>query len=174
MAKFVKGQFIADKEEALSILQSGFGKKAGEDVVLHPLEAAYLCDLDLLEVSEGKKKMKPADIVKKFKFRTPKGIGKLPTASEQFEIFSQLRSGGRMVRFNSHSPHYWRVYARGVGREQERAQILLRLMSKDWSASIESLNREISVARQLRMELVFAFYEKKQPSFVKVNKFNLD
>ncbi|MFH0927075.1 MAG: hypothetical protein V1822_00675 [Candidatus Micrarchaeota archaeon] len=174
MAKFTNGKFIAGEEEALSLMQAGFGKKAGDEVILHPLEAAYLRSIDLLEAAEGAKKLDAAQIVKKMKAQNgPKGE-KLPTPSEQFAIFSQLRSGGRVVRFNSHSPHYWRVYARGVGREQERAQILLRLVAGEWKASISSLELEIAVARQLREELVLAFVQKGQPSFVKVNKFNLD
>ena len=174
MAKFAKELFMADGQEELSLLQSGFGKKIGEGLVLHPLEAAYLCSLNLLEISAGKKKLKCADIVKKMKAQNgPKGE-KLPSPEEQYLIFEQLRSGGRVVRFNSHSPHYWRVYARGVGREQERAQILLRLASPAWKATLSSLDLEISVARQLRMELVIAFVQKKQPAFVKINKFNLN
>jgi tRNA splicing endonuclease len=79
------------------------------------------------------------------------------------------------VHFNAHSVQYWRVYARGVGREQERAQILLRLVDSKWGVSIKSLNMQIAIARQLRMELVLAFVdENKTPAFVKVNKFNLD
>jgi len=175
MAKLLKGQFVAETEEAPSLLQSGFGKNSQDGVILHPLEAAYLCELSLLEINDSKKKMNVSEILKKFKTTSSsKSAGKLPNAKEQFELYSQLRSGGRMVRFNLHSPQYWRVYAKGVGREQERAQVLLRLITSDWKSSVVSLNREISVARQLRMELVLAFMEKGQPAFVKVNKFNLD
>lgn len=174
MAIFSNGQFIAHGQEAESALKSGFGRKNGDELLLHPLEAAYMLNLSLIEIKRVKKNLSIAEVLSQFKIKTGKGISKLPSAKEQFEIYSQIRSGGRIIRFNSHSPQYWRVYARGVGREQERAQVLLRLMTPSWETSIESLNREISVARQLRMELVLAFFEKGAPAFVKVNKFTLD
>ncbi len=174
MVNYIDGQFVANTNEQVSILQSGFGKSFESEVILHPLETAYLLSFGLTEVYENKKKMSIDQILKTFKTKAPKSIGKLPSANEQFILYSNLRSAGRIVRFNTHSVQYWRVYARGVGREQERAQILLRLVDSKWGVSVKSLNMQIAVARQLRMELVLAFIEDKTPSFVKVNKFNLD
>jgi len=174
MAKYIGGQFVADDNEKLSILQSGFGKNIDNKVILHPLEAAYLLSFGIIDVSHSKKKLDVDQILKLFKPVRLKPAIKLPSAKDQYCIYSLLRSSGRIVRFNTHSPHYWRVYARGVGREQERAQILLRLVESKWGVSLKSLDAQICVARQLRMELVLAFMDVKSPSFVKINKFSLD
>ncbi|MFA5108023.1 MAG: hypothetical protein WC492_00615 [Candidatus Micrarchaeia archaeon] len=172
MAIIKKGQIIAEEKEANSLLQSGFGRRAGEEVLLYPLEAAYLQELSLLQITISGKQAKQKDILSLLK---PKKLeSKLPSAQEQFEIYSVLRGAGRLVRFSPHSPHYWRVYARGIGREQERAQILIRLVCADWKTSLSSLELELCVARQLRMELVFAFIQKGNVQFVKMSKFSLD
>lgn len=175
MVIFKNGKFLSENgEQALLFLQSGFGKKEKNAVILHPLEAAYLCDTKLAEIKFGGKNMDVAQIISKMKIKAPKSAGKLPPAGEQYLIYKFVRSGGRVIRFSPNSPHYWRVHARGVGREQEKAQILLRLTSPDWKASLASLEAELSVARQLRQELVLSFVCKGQPVFIKVNKFSLD
>lgn len=169
MVKFTKDRFVADETEKLKLNQSGIGRQADEQYILHPLEAAYCIEYEFADVREGRKRLTLEDALKKMKVR--RGAVK---AKDQYLIYRHIRSGGRIIRFSPNTPHYFRVHARGVGREQERAQTLARLITSDFECSIDTLEMELSVARQLRLELVFAFVRDGRPQFVKMAKYNFD
>ena len=166
MAKLEKGQFLSESEaEERLLLQSGFGKKMGSKFILHPLEAAYISDIGFAKIVDKKKEMNCSQIIKSQKA----GRGQI-LFKDQYLIYKHIRLGGRIIRFSSHSPQYWRVYARGVGREQERPQMLLRLADSRWKTSLSSLGRELAVARMLRLELVLAYVEHGMPQWIKLGK----
>jgi len=195
MAEYKKGIFFSSNEsEALRLLQCGLGRREGESVILHPLEAAYVCETSLLPIMEGKTKMDVKKILiagansplaKNKKNPVPKTAKpakkgaknakeSIPSLQEQYILFRHLRERGRVVRLSPASPQYWRVHARGVGREQERAQTLVYLLPKNWETSLKSLCVQITAARQLRMEIVLAFVQNNEPNWIKLSKFAFD
>jgi tRNA splicing endonuclease len=170
MVKFTDKGFIAsDEKEILKLNQAGFGRQLEQDFILHYLEAAYCIEYEFAEVKEGRKKLNLEDVLKKLKVKRG-GM----RAKNQYLVYKHIRSGGRIIRFSPSTPNYFRVHARGVGREQERSQIIVRLINDDFECSIDSLEMELAVARQLRLELVFAFVRDGKPQFVKMAKYNFD
>ena len=89
---------------------------------------------------------------------------------DQFEIYKEIRSSGRVVRFNKFNPLVWFVYAPGVGREQERAQILLYLIDPHKTLNLADLENSLALARQFRMDFIFGFIKNSKPNFVKLSK----
>ncbi|PIT84752.1 hypothetical protein COU37_01675 [Candidatus Micrarchaeota archaeon CG10_big_fil_rev_8_21_14_0_10_45_29] len=202
MAEYKGHKFLSSNEsEALRLLQCGLGRREGKDVILHPLEAAYVSQTSLLPIMQGKNKMdvkkiliegekhlseknKKSPAPAKNKKNKPaknarKGangevIAKLPSLQEQYALFKHLRERGRVVRLSPSPPQYWRVHARGVGREQERAQTLIFLLPKNWQASLKSIEVQITAARQLRMEIVLAYVQNNEPNWIKLSKFAFD
>ncbi len=196
MAICLKGKIIeSDEKLGRDILGAGFGRRSEGGVELHPLEAAFLAERNIVQVEEGKKPLTPPQIFAKLetgaakkktgkktaghkagaKGATGRGAAKMPPAEALmpeniYLIYRALRLGGNVVRFSSGSPLMWRVYAKGVGREHERPQSILRLVDKDWQASLETLERELAVARLLRLELVLGYVKEGKPCLIKVSK----
>ncbi len=196
MATCEKGRIIeSDEKLGRDILGAGFGRRAEGGVELHPLEAAFLVERNIVQVQEGKKRLAPKDIFIRFGFQpakktTKKSSGKKVASKKSsgredanriapaealspegvYLIYRALRLAGNVVRFSSGSPLMWRIYAKGVGREHERPQSILRLVDKDWQASLETLERELAVARLLRLELVLGYVKEGKPHLIKVSK----
>lgn len=174
-----------DELAGKKLLQMGFGRQTENGVRLHPLEAAYLVEKKLLSVSDGtqpmaamqfladesaSKKAKPAKAKAAKSAKRPPPLSVHPLSlHDQYLLFRALRQNGQVVRFTA-SPMWWRVLAAGVGRDQERAQSLLRLSSPDFSASIASLEHELATARLMRLELLFGYVKDGQPHLLKVSK----
>ncbi len=166
MAVLIEGRIIeTDQTGALKLLQMGFGRKMENGVMLEWLEAAYLVERKLLEVKEGEKTLTWQDLIAE-----PAKKPDSPPRSEQFIIYRNLRASGRLVRFAAGSPLQWRVYEKGVGREQERPQMALSIVPPDWSASIESLEKQLAVSRLLRLDFGMAFVRDAKPVMIKISK----
>ena len=146
-----------------TLRQMGFGTFFDGKARLHPLEAAYLCERGKAEAYNGKKKLDATAILKaKAKSKTP--------LSDQYIIFKAFRQDGRVVRFTPSSPLHWRVYARGVGREQDRPSTIVVVVDKNWKAATSSLEPMLATARALRLELAIAYVKEGKPQLVKLSK----
>ncbi len=201
MAIFQNGLVLeTDELQARKLLQMGFGRSTEKGVRLHPLEAAYLVEKGLLSVSDGQRPLSSFELISEMpaKAKSKSGAAKpasksalakskssssssksaslseppLPLA-DQYLVFRALRAGGQVVRFTA-APRFWRVLAPGVGRDHERSQSLLMLAGPHWSATLESLERALSVARLMRLELLMAYAKDGRPHLVKVSKPPLD
>ncbi len=163
--------YCQDTEACESLLRMGFGARREEGLKLHMLEALYLAEKGKVEIFGSKKKGKKLEAAKLLK---AKAHSSSPSLSEQYILFKAFRSGGQIVRFSSSAPLLWRVYARGVGREQDRPQTLLFLIGKKWSLSLPRLESILSTARALRLEPAFAYVKDGKPSIVKLSKLSLE
>jgi tRNA splicing endonuclease len=168
MAKIKNNQIIEeDKKIIENLLLSGFGRMNKNELILHYLEAAYLVDLKLLDVYDANKKKLSVDkILKLYKSNSQL------SAQEQYLIYKEIRMCGRVIRFNIFEPNYWFVYAPGVGREEERAQILLKLIDQKAQINLAELESSLALARQFRMEFMYSFIKNSQPQFIKLTKFS--
>ncbi|VVB57103.1 Uncharacterised protein [uncultured archaeon] len=189
MAEFEKGRIIErDAAVGAKLLSMGMGKKGEEGVGLEWLEAAFLVERKLLQVKEGQKVLTLDDLLagpekekKKEKIekeKAPKTRTKsknadslsAPSRAEQYRIYRAIRGGGRVVRFTSGSPLYWRVYERGVGREQERPQMLYYIVTPEWSVSLSSLEQQMQLARLLRLDLGLAFVRDGRTQMMRISR----
>ncbi len=183
MAELIQGRIVeTEPAGGLKLMQMGFGRKTENGVELHWLEAAYLSERKLLEVKDGKKILTWQDLTaepsaeKKTKEKKSAKPAKkpdeinAPPRSEQFIIYRSLRAGGRLVRFSAPSPLQWRIYEKGVGREQERPQMMVSIVTPNWSVSLDSLEKQLAVSRLLRLDLGMAFVRDGRPVMIKISK----
>ncbi len=189
MAELHSGRIIErDEVMGAKLLSMGIGRKGEEGIILEWLEAAYLVERKLLQVMEGKKTLSLEDIIsepeqeksvnkekKAGKAKTAKSTSSpsplaAPTHAEQYRIYRAIRGGGRVVRFSAGTPLYWRVYERGVGREQERPQMLLYVVPPEWSVSLSALEQQMQLARLLRLDLGLAFVRDSRPQLMKISR----
>ena len=198
MAELQNGRIIeSDAATGAKLLSMGMGKKGEAGVILEWQEAAFLTERKLLEVRDGKKTLALEDLLmepeketdpertiktkkRNAEERTASPASSLPARSsvsllsppraDQYRIYRAIRGGGRVVRFTSGSPLYWRVYERGVGREQERPQMLLYVVPADWSVSVQSLEQQMQLARLLRLDLGLAFVRDGRAQMMKISR----
>lgn len=168
--------YRAGGEEAAALIRMGFGKMEAGSVSLHPLEAAYLIERGKCTAAESGKKGKPISFEKiiagkKTPSKKPKGE---PSPSDQYAIFKAFRQAGHVVRFSTSAPLHWRVYARGVGREQDRPSTLVMVVGEGWSASLKSLLPALQTARLMRLELAVAFVTDGKINAIKLSKLPME
>jgi len=163
-----KSAFSKNPGHCASLLRMGFGAKSGEGAKLHVLEAAYLAERGKAEIADAKGKRLDA---KALLSKSVKGAARL---SDQYVIFKAFRMGGQVVRFSSGSPALWRVYARGVGREQDRPSILVNVVDSKWKATLSSLDTALQTARLMRLELAIGFVKDGKPSIIKLNRIQIE
>ena len=185
MAEYEKGRAIErDAPLCAKLLSMGMGKKGEDGVALEWPEAAFLVERKLIEVRDGKKTLALEDFLKDEKTdktnakkakkagSSPPGLSALssPSRADQYRIYRAIRGGGRVVRFSAGSPLHWRVYERGVGREQERPQMMLYIVPPDWNVSLQTLEQQMQLARLLRLDLGLAFVRDGKPQMVKLSR----
>lgn len=161
--------FCGDAPSCDTLRRMGFGTFADGKARLHPLEAAYLCERGKAEAFIGKKKIGVSAVLK-----TKQGGKKQLALSDQYMFFKAFRQEGRVVRFTPSSPLHWRVYARGVGREQDRPSTLVILVDKKWNASMATLEPMLATARALRLELAISYLKDGKPNLVKFSKISIE
>ncbi|MFA6489710.1 MAG: hypothetical protein WCT52_03425 [Candidatus Micrarchaeia archaeon] len=149
-----------DEKKRAAFVLAGFGTKSGEETLFHPLEAAYL-------VSLGKSEFDGLSL-EKFIIAQKKEDKLFQFA---FAVFSRVRGTGRAVRPYAKETHYFRVYAPGVGREEERpSQMVCLLPGKE--PSVASIADEVKTAHLARLDLIIASGNEKEIKFYKVSAFN--
>ena len=148
-----------DQELAKKFHEAGFGFVIGDSIEFHPLEAAYLVKLGKSEFESKGLNAFISDQKKKNKL--------FPFS---FAVYSHIRTSGRQVRPFIKESNYFRVYAPGVGREEERPSQLVCLMPGKLSP--KALVEEIALAHRMRMDLIIAHGIEADIRFYKVSSFN--
>lgn len=158
-----KGKFLygeTDEKLRENFGLAGFGIGQGAERMFHPLEAAYLVKL-------GKSAF-DGTTLEKFIAAQKKTDKLFPFA---FAVFSRVRGTGRAVRPYAKETHYFRAYAPGVGREDERpSQLVCLLPGKE--PSVASIADEVKTAHLARLDLIIASGTEKEIKFYKVSAFN--
>jgi tRNA splicing endonuclease len=155
------GDFFIETDPQLeeNFFDAGFGFKQDEKVFFHPLEAAYL-------VKYNHASFEDLSLEKLLKLQKKKNKI-FPFA---FFVFDLIRRTGRIIRPYAKSLVYFRVYAVGVGREEERPSFLLFLCPTSFSTKM--LSTQLRIAHRARLDLVIATGSKKQVKFYKISSLN--
>jgi len=164
-----KNKITENSPKEIAFLRTrGFGSLISPNMLrLSPCEALYLCKRLGIKVFSNKKSI-PSSSLEKLLSKKDKY---LPL---RYRCFEHFRAGGRICREHTMPSPYLRVYSRGVGREEERAQTIVRACNEGWKASRQNILREIAVAHFMRKELVLAFPAGKEITFLKVSKISFD
>ena len=135
-----------ETDEALcaNFAKAGFGISSEGGLLFHPLEAAFLVQLGKTAFS--------ALTFEKFMAEQKKSDKLFPFA---FAVYSRIRGTGRAVRPYAKETHYFRVYAAGVGREEERPSQLVCLLPGE-EPSTKTIVDEVKTAHLARLDLIIA------------------
>ncbi|MCX6769083.1 MAG: hypothetical protein NT051_00165 [Candidatus Micrarchaeota archaeon] len=179
-----KEEFYTESDSNLSskFSEAGFGRQDGAALLFTPLEACYL-------VKTGKTTVKGETLAKFITSLEKKEKG----FSFAFTVYHLIRSSGRMVAPAGESKQYFRVYAPGVGRTENRPSQLLLLCPQENTArptgvkpsqknragesacplpSLKSIAQEVAIAHLERLELIIACGSEKDLRFFKVSAYN--
>ncbi|MCX8174672.1 MAG: hypothetical protein N3E51_00500 [Candidatus Micrarchaeota archaeon] len=151
--------FEADARLAEKFSEAGFGVHDAGKLLLHPLEAGYLLKTGKASFNGG---------FRKFLLSQKKRDGSFPFC---LEAYSQIRGTGRIIRPYLQSKKRFRVYAPGIGREEDRPSILVCLLPGK-APSAKSLAREVKIAHRARLDLVVACGSKSKIRYYKISSFN--
>jgi len=153
--------FYLESDASLSVkfAEAGFGFDDGGEHLFHPLEVGYLVKIGKAAIAES-----PESFITSQK----KKDRLFPFA---LEAYCSVRSKGRMVRVFMKGVKYLRVYAPGVGREEERPSQLLCLLPGKLP-SVKSISGEVRVAHLARLDLIIACGTEKEIKFYKISSFN--
>jgi tRNA splicing endonuclease len=140
--------------------EAGFGMGNGAALRLSPLEAGYI-------VKIGKSKFASGTLAS-FISGQRKKDKEFPFA---LEVYSAIRQTGRMVAPFEKTSRYFRAYAPGVGRTENRPSQLICLLPGK-APSAKQLVEQVKIAHLSRLDLIIACGDEKEPHFYKVSAFN--
>jgi hypothetical protein len=180
MKKTGKEELFIETDAALSqkFSEAGFGRQDGESLLISPLEAAYLVNLKKTNFpgnSPASESKNPNAKAKPGKATLEEFIAAQQKKNENFRfafaVYAIIRGSGRILVPAGDAKDYFRVYAPGVGRPENRPSQLLRLMPSE-KVSLKSIKDEIEIAHRERLELIVAVGEVSEPKFYKISAYN--
>jgi hypothetical protein len=150
----------ADVSLAEKFRDAGFGLHKDGEFLLSPLEAGYLAKIGKAKFSSG--------TLASFISSQKKREKTFPFALAVYYI---VRQTGRMVSPFEKTTQYFRAYAPGVGRMENRPSQLVYLLPGK-APSEKQLVEQVKIAHLSRLELIIACGDEKEPHFYKVSSFN--
>lgn len=161
-SKNSKGLFCElDSGLAAAFQEAGFGFSGeGSQALFHPLEVGYLVKIGKATSESGSTSSFIAAQKKKGSI--------FPFA---LAVYFLIRATGRQIRPYAKGIKYFRVYAPGVGRLEERpSQLVCLLPGKIPSA--KSLEEEVRIAHLARLDLIIACGAQMEIKFYKISSYN--
>jgi len=140
--------------------EAGFGLYKDGGLLLSLLEAGYLAKIGKAKFSQG--------TLASFTAARKKQDKTFPFA---LSVYFIIRQTGRMVAPFEKTTQYFRAYAPGVGRTENRPSQLICLMPGK-APSAKQLVEQVKIAHLSRLELIIACGDEKEPHFYKLSAFN--
>ncbi|MCX6771002.1 MAG: hypothetical protein NTX79_03020 [Candidatus Micrarchaeota archaeon] len=140
--------------------EAGFGLKNGGELLLSPLEAGYLAKIGKAAFAQG--------TLVSFTAAQKKRDRIFPFA---LAVYFIVRQTGRMVAPFEKTTQYFRAYAPGVGRTENRPSQLVCLLPGK-APSTKQLVEQVKIAHLARLELIIACGDELEPHFYKLSAFN--
>ena len=149
-----------DVSLAQKFREAGFGLQSAADLQLSPLEAGYLVKIGKAKFSQG--------TLASFTSAQKKRDKTFPFA---LAVYFIIRQTGRMVAPFEKTTQYFRAYAPGVGRTENRPSQLICLLPGK-APSEKQLVEQVKIAHLSRLELIIACGTEDEPHFYKLSAFN--
>jgi tRNA splicing endonuclease len=140
--------------------EAGFGMQSGGELSLSPLEAGYLVKIGKAKFAQG--------TLAAFISAQKKHGKSFPFA---LAVYTIIRQTGRMVSPFEKTTQYFRAYAPGVGRAENRPSQLICLLPGK-APSAKQLVEQVKIAHLARLELIIACGTESEPHFYKLSAFN--
>jgi len=176
--------------------EAGFGMHKDGELLLSPLEACYLAKIGKAKFTQqprcGSRSLQSAEehlgaaspsATQAQAFRPgllTQGtlVSNIAAQKKHDKIFPfalsvyfLIRQTGRMVAPFEKTTQYFRAYAPGVGRMENRPSQLIYLLPGK-SPSSKQLVEQVKIAHLSRLELIIACGDEKEPHFYKLSAFN--
>ncbi|MFA6328006.1 MAG: hypothetical protein WCY41_01025 [Candidatus Micrarchaeia archaeon] len=149
-----------DVSLAQKFREAGFGLYKEGELLLSPLEAGYLVKINKAKFAQG--------TLASFTAAQKKHDKEFPFA---LAVYFIVRQTGRMVAPFEKTSQYFRAYAPGVGRTENRpSQLVFLLPGK--APSAKQLVEQVKIAHLARLELIIACGTELEPHFYKLSAFN--
>jgi len=158
--KEAKAFIETDVTLAEKFREAGFGMHSGGGLLLSPLEAGYLVKIGKVKFASGTL----ASFIAAQKKRD-RSFG------FALAVYYIVRQTGRMVSPFEKTTQYFRAYAPGVGRTENRPSQLVYLLPGK-APSAKQLSEQVKIAHLSRLDLIIACGDEKEPHFYKVSSFN--
>jgi tRNA splicing endonuclease len=140
--------------------EAGFGLHKDGELLLSSLEAGYLAKISKSRFAAG--------TLTSFTTAQKKRDKIFPFA---LSVYFIIRQTGRMVAPFEKTSQYFRAYAPGVGRTENRpSQLVFLLPGK--APSSKQLVEQVKIAHLARLELIIACGTEEEPHFYKLSAFN--
>jgi len=140
--------------------EAGFGLHKDGELLLSPLEAGYLAKIGKSKFAQG--------TLASFIAAQKKRDKAFPFA---LSVYFIIRQTGRMVAPFEKTTQYFRAYAPGVGRTENRPSQLVCLLPGK-APSAKQLVEQVKIAHLSRLELIIACGTELEPHFYKLSAFN--
>ena len=140
--------------------EAGFGMHKEGGLVLSSLEAGYLVKIGKAKFAKGTLASNIAAQKKRDK-----------TFPFALSVYFIIRQTGRMVAPFEKTTQYFRAYAPGVGRTENRPSQLICLLPGK-APSAKQLVEQVKIAHLSRLELIIACGDEGEPHFYKLSSFN--
>ena len=140
--------------------EAGFGLYIDGAPILSPLEAGYLAKIGKAKFAQG--------TLASFIAAQKKHDKNFPFA---LSVYFIIRQTGRMVAPFEKTTQYFRAYAPGVGRTENRPSQLIFLIPGK-APSTKQLVEQVKIAHLARLELIIACGTEEEPHFYKLSAFN--
>ncbi len=99
-------------------------------------------------------------------------VGKFSKELEDaYAVYKYFRARGHMARQAVDDANLLRVWARGVGREEERSELLVKVVDSKWRADFAGLGKLVALAHAARKEIAIARVEDGKIELIKFAKF---
>lgn len=157
-----EGKLFTETDVALAqkFREAGFGLRPTGELELTPLEAGYLVKIGKAKLSQG--------TLSSFTAAQKKRDKLFPFA---LAVYTIIRQTGRMVAPFEKTSQYFRAYAPGVGRTENRPSQLVCLLP-GVAPSAKQLVEQVKIAHLARLELIIACGTEEEPHFYKLSAFN--
>lgn len=142
------------------LIELGAGIEEGGKAKLPLLEAAYFAEKGIIKFDKEK-------IIANAKKTDP-------LAEDKYTVIKFLRNRGYITRVSMDSTEYFRVHQKGIRIGEDRTQYVLKVVPKDWQAGLKEIKQAIGTAGKLRKELVLAYVDGEEASFIKISRTNFD
>ena len=140
--------------------EAGFGLYKEGGLLFSSLEAGYLAKIGKSRFASG--------TISSFIAAQKKQGKEFPFS---FAVYFIIRQTGRMVAPFEKTTQYFRAYAPGVGRAENRPSQLVYLLPGK-APSAKQLVEQVKIAHLARLELIIACGTEDEPHFYKLSAFN--
>jgi len=142
---------LRDKKDGDRLRQKGFGEQKGKELVLDLFEALYLFDREKLGIEDAKtgKSINEEEFMKH-------ASKKIREFYLKYQVFSDLRERGFIVKTGFKFGFDFRVYPRGKKPGEAHSQWCINVTSQSDRYSFTELSRMVRLAGNLKTKLLNA------------------